>query len=118
MAEKKIREKDLIPYMDKEQLKKYKVLEKQIKPFADKAKEIRNEDYFGHLDDLCDDYLDVKFADRIHNLRDMHGLTKEKAMRKVEETEKYFLEVAERRNPTAYKLMIEAIHQNKEKFKF
>jgi len=70
MAEKKIKEKDLIPYMNEKELERYQFIEKQLKPFADKAKEMRNEDYFGHLEDLNDDYLDVKFADRIHNLRD------------------------------------------------
>ncbi|MEI6118799.1 MAG: hypothetical protein WCP92_06340 [bacterium] len=71
MAEKKIKEKDLIPYMDPEQLHTYKTLVKKIQPFADKAKALRNEDYFGHLDELEENERDVKFADRIHNLRDM-----------------------------------------------
>ncbi|MCX6823896.1 MAG: hypothetical protein NT085_02120 [candidate division SR1 bacterium] len=118
MAEKKIKEKDLIPYMDPEQLHNYKTLIKKIQPFADKAKTLRNEDYFGHLDELEENERDVKFADRIHNLRDMDGLTREKAIRKVRETEKYFLAVAKKRNPTAYTLMIEAIQKNKERFKF
>jgi (p)ppGpp synthase/HD superfamily hydrolase len=62
--------------------------------------------------------LDVKFADRIHNLRDFTGITKEKAIRKIKETEQYFLDVAQKRNPKAYQLMIEAIQKNKEKFNF
>lgn len=118
MAEKKIKEKDLIPYMDPEQLHNYKTLIKKIQPFADKAKTLRNEDYFWHLDELEENERDVKFADRIHNLRDMDWLTREKAIRKVRETEKYFLAVAKKRNPTAYTLMIEAIQKNKERFKF
>lgn len=118
MAEKKIKEKDLIPYMNEKELERYQLIEKKLKPFADKAKERRNEDYFGHLEDLNDDYLDVKFADRIHNLRDTRWLTREKAIRKVKETQKYFLEVAKNRNTKAYDLMMDAIQTNREKFNF
>ena len=46
MAEKKIKEKDLEPYIDKGQLEKYKLLNLLIEPFSDRAKEYRNEDYF------------------------------------------------------------------------
>ncbi|MEI8252890.1 MAG: hypothetical protein WCG25_03995 [bacterium] len=70
MNTKKIKEKELVDNMNEEQLVIYNFIEKKLKPFADIAKQRRNEDYFGHLDNLCDDYLDVKFADRIHNLRD------------------------------------------------
>lgn len=77
---------------------------------SERAKERRNDDYFGHLNDLDDDILDVKFADRIHNLRDMSGVTKEKIQRKIVETKKYFLHVAEQRNPTAYTLMMNEIN--------
>lgn len=82
------------------------------------AKDRRNEDYFGHLDNLNDDYLDVKLADRIHNLRDMNGVTKEKAIRKVRETEKYFLDIAKNRNPKAYELIIIEIKKLKKRFEF
>ena len=81
--------------------------EKHIKNSLEKeAKDRRNKHYFGHLDKLDDDVLDVKFADRIHNLRDIRGITKEKALRKIEETERYFLEVAKKRDPTAYRLIM------------
>ncbi len=117
-AIKKIKETDLEKYMTKEQVDEYKLLKDKLEPFENIAKERRNEDYFWHLDDLCDDYLDVKFADRIHNLRDIDGEEKEKIIRKVQETEKYFLDVAKRRNPTAYNLMMIEIQKTKEKFGF
>lgn len=82
------------------------------------AKDRRNDDYFWHLDNLNDDYLDVKLADRIHNLRDMNGVTREKAIRKVKETEKYFLDIAKNRNPKAYDLIMKEIERLKKKFEF
>ncbi len=118
MAEKKIREKDLIIYMNDEQLEKYKLLEKQMKPFVDIAKKKRNEDYFWKLDKLKENELAVKFADRMHNLRDMEWLTREKAIRKVNETKIYFLHVAKEKNSAAYNLMMNAIQKNREKFNF
>lgn len=112
-APSKIKKSDLIKAMNKEQLEYYTKIQENIKPFETIAKERRNKDYFGHLEDLNDDYLDVKFADRIHNLRDMSWLTKEKTLRKIAETEKYFLEVAKKRNPTAYNLMMTEIERLK-----
>lgn len=88
------------------------------KKIEGEAKERRNEDYFWHLDSLNDDYLDVKFADRLHNLRDMNWVTREKAIRKVRETERYFLDIAKNRNPKAYELMTIEIKRLKKKFEF
>ena len=116
IAPNKIKESEIIQDMDEYQLRYYLQNKENIRPFEKRAKERRNEDYFGHLDQLNDDYLDGKFADRIHNLRDMSGISKEKNLRKIIETEKYFLEVAKKRNPTAYKLMISAINTIKRKF--
>jgi len=67
---------------------------------------------------LNDNYLDVKFADRIHNLRDMNGVDKDKAIRKVRETENYFLGIAKKRNPIAYELLLKEIKILKEYFNF
>lgn len=103
--------------MDTNQLDYYNELQKQLVHYEKIAKERRNIDYFGHLDELNDDYLDVKFADRIHNLRDMSGVTKEKALRKIAETEKYFLAVAQKRNPSAYHIMISEIDRLQATFK-
>lgn len=61
------------------------------------------------MDQLNDDYLDVKFADRIDNLRDMEHLTREEIEKKIKETNKYFIHVAETRNPTAHKLLLDAL---------
>ena len=112
----KISESELVENMSEAQLEQYKLIEKKIKPFADKAKERRNEDYFGHLDQLNDDYLEVKLADRLHNLRDMSGVTKEKAIRKIAETERYFLAVTEKRKPQIHKLLMIEIDRLKKEF--
>jgi (p)ppGpp synthase/HD superfamily hydrolase len=116
-APNKIKKSELIDAMDTHQLNYYTKLQDQVIHYEKIAKERRNIDYFGHLDDLNDDYLDVKFADRIHNLRDISGITKEKALRKIAETKKYFLEVAEKRNPIAYQLMLSEIEKLQELFK-
>jgi len=89
----------------------------------------RNEDYFGHLvsfdsmkqhilsiakqydveitdtqaNILTQDALDVKFADRIHNLSTQWDPDNLKQVRKkVDETKKYFLKVAQETNIDAY----------------
>jgi len=93
-------------------------------------KAMRNEEYFEHLssyenmqeyiEELCwendielsaeeidvviDNIFNVKFADRIHNLSTQWDENNtEKVKRKVEETKKYFLEIAYKTNPEAYK---------------
>lgn len=99
--------KDRKTYLSAEENEELKLCENEQgrKKIEDMAKERRNQDYFGHLDELNDDYLDVKLADRIHNLRDMESVTREKVIRKIKETEKYFMEVAKKRNPKAYKIL-------------
>jgi len=106
--------KDWKVYLTEEETKKYATSDDNKKKERENiGKERRNQDYFGHLDELNDDYLDIKFADRIHNLRDMDHLSTEEIEKKVAETEKYFLHVAEKRNPTAHKLLtIELEHLN------
>ena len=105
-SEDKILEHEIVENMNTEQLARYKILEKKIKPFMMKVKIRRDDDYFGHLDQLDDDVLDVKFADRINNLRDNSWVGMKKKLRTIEITKKYFLHIAEKRNPTAYKLMM------------
>jgi (p)ppGpp synthase/HD superfamily hydrolase len=113
---KKIKEKDLKPYMNPEQLARYQEITNNIKPFEEKYKKIRNEDYFGHMDQLSDKHLKIKFADRIHNLRDIEGEDRDKLVRKVRETEQYFLELAKKRHPIAYEKMMKEIIFIKAKF--
>ncbi len=89
---------------------------KLIKKWA----ELRNETYFWNLENLEEDVLYVKFADRIHNLRTLKLLPITKIVGKIMETEKYFLEVAlnEKKNTNwkckAYDLMIFEINKLKE----
>jgi (p)ppGpp synthase/HD superfamily hydrolase len=68
--------------------------------------------------ELEDDILDIKFADRIHNLRtlDLPGVEKEKLIRKIHETEKYFMKLAQSRNTVAYELMLIEIDKIKTKY--
>ena len=99
-----------------------------------KAKILRNEEYFSHmesfdsmknhiselaeekgieltegeLDEVTQDTLDVKFADRIHNLSTQwHPEKTDWVVRKMEETVKYFLPVAKATNQEAYNQMME-----------
>lgn len=93
------------------------------------AKEVRNKDYFSHLESFysmkkyinelaINDWLsfsdevlneitlnsiEVKLADRIHNLSTQWNVEKiDKVERKVEETKKYFLNIAKEINIDAY----------------
>jgi len=58
------------------------------------AKKRRTKDYFWHLHKLDEDDLDVKFADRIHNLRTLDHCDIGKIVKKIIETEKYFMDLA------------------------
>jgi len=56
------------------------------------------------LDEITQNALDVKFADRIHNLRTQWNPNNiEKVEKKVEETEIFFMDIAKIKNPKAYK---------------
>ena len=94
------------------------------------GKQMKNEEYFEHLISyenmkdyvlkLCWDYnivlsseelkevleniFDVKFADRIHNLSTQWDINNLSGVeKKVEETKKYFLDIAKKLNPEAYR---------------
>lgn len=86
---------------------------KKLKHINSVLKWIRNVDYFWHMKDLDNDTLDVKFADRIHNLRTQWSCSKDKIIRKIKETEEYFMDLAKRRNYKAYELMLVEINKLK-----
>ncbi len=98
------------------------------KEFLKKMKSIikarRTEHYFWHMRDLPDETLQVKFADRIHNLRDLMHCKLSKIKDQITETQLYLLPVAKEKNQTAYRLMkkeLEKLHKhvygNTDKFK-
>lgn len=75
------------------------------------AKLKRQEHYFWHLDSLDDVVLTVKFADRIHNLRTLEWKSKKQILKKITETEKYFIPVAKKRNMAAYVLIMKELEK-------
>lgn len=115
-APSKIKEKELIKVMNDEQRHRYLQLKKETKPYEEEAKRRREKDYFGHLRTLENDILDVKFADRLHNLRDTAGIDRKKALNNVRVTKEYFLDVARERNRTAYRLMVDEINKIEAKY--
>lgn len=72
-------------------------------------REQENKEYFLWLWHLEDDELEVKLADRIHNLTTLYRLPLEKVKRKMQETREYFLPIAKERNIEAYKLIQEQL---------
>ncbi len=84
----------------------YENLWEQFPDIRNMARSLRDEDYYGTMERLDDDTLDVKLADRIHNLRTTSKLTWEKILEIVQETEKYFLPVAKIRNKKMYAELI------------
>jgi (p)ppGpp synthase/HD superfamily hydrolase len=62
-----------------------------------KAKEKRNEAYFGNLSELWECIFDVKCADRIHNLRTLEPMSTYQKVKKIIETKKYFMDEALKR---------------------
>lgn len=104
-AVSKMREDDLIDAMDNTQKTMYMEMEDITKPYKDVAKEIRDKEYFDHLDILSPKALSVRFADRLHNLRHISRDDKNKIGHLVEETETYFLPLAKARKHKFYKPM-------------
>lgn len=84
----------------------------------------RTEHYFWHMRELSAETLQVKFADRIHNLRDLAHCKVSKIKDQIVETQAYLLPIAKEKNSTAYNLMkkeLEKLHKqvywNTDKFK-
>lgn len=98
-------------------------LKKEVKKwFEIPAKKLRNKEYFGHLKELENveylsllerDFLLVKCADRVQNLRSMAGLPLAKIDRKSDETEKYFLDPLKKHNRMAYKMVVSELEKVK-----
>lgn len=70
------------------------------KPFADgselKSDEEAKRVYFENLRGAEPDSLVIKMSDRLHNLRTMDAVTPEKRVRKIMETEDYYLDIFKR----------------------
>ena len=84
----------------------------------------RTEHYFWHMWELSTETLQVKFADRIHNLRNLLHCKTSKIKDQIIETQAYLLPIAKEKNPTAFLLMkkeLEKLHihvyWNTDKFK-
>ena len=95
-----------------------------LKEKRDAIKARRTEHYFWHMRELSAETLQVKFADRIHNLRDLAHCKVSKIKDQIIETQAYLLPIAKEKNPTAYELMkkeLEKLHKqvygNTDKFK-
>jgi hypothetical protein len=68
------------------------------------------------LKEITKNTLDVKFADRIHNLKTQWNPDNiKKVLRKIKETKKYILPIAKETNPEAYKLLCEEIEKLEKK---
>ena len=74
--------------------------------------------------ELSTETLQVKFADRIHNLRNLAHCKISKVKDQIYETQAYLLPIAKEKNQTAYDLMkkeLEKLHKqvygNTDKFK-
>lgn len=92
-------EKTVFLSLDTKAQKNYLAMKKQI------IKARRTEHYFGHMEDLDAETLQVKFADRIHNLRELVSCPISKIKQYIAETEQYLLPLAQERNIVAYTLM-------------
>ncbi len=92
----------------KEQKKEY------IKKKKNAIKARRTEHYFWHMRELNTETLQVKFADRIHNLRDLSHCKVQKIKEQIAETQLYLLPIAKEKNPIAFELMkkeLEKLHK-------
>lgn len=110
-ATNKLSKKDWRNYLNEEEInhiescEKKCIFDEEYKTIKSNAKELRNLDYFWHMDQLEDWILDVKFADRIHNLRTLKWCERWKIIRKIEETKKYFIDLAKKRNYKAFEIL-------------
>lgn len=103
----KAKEKRKIEYFSR--FNSFNSMKNYIKLIAKKYKinNLKEEDF----DKITYDVFDVKFADRIHNLRtqwDPNNIIK--VSKKIKETKDYLLKIAKKINYEAYEIMIELIY--------
>lgn len=99
---------DLTP-ITKEEKERYK----KIKLWS---KILRNIDYAQKISQLDDETLEIKFSDRLHNLRTQWDPNNIKQVyKKVKETKLIYLPLAKRRNTTAYTLLVKEIKKLEKK---
>lgn len=88
-------------------VKRRKQDKKNYEKIKQEAKRLRNIDYYSqiyHAEDT--EVIDVKLADRLHNLRTQWNPKKKKqVVRKVRETKEFILPIAKKHNPEAYRLL-------------
>lgn len=146
LSDKFLRTKKYVPHkLDEEELNQ----EKEYRKIEKKYKEKRNEDYFFHMVDfeifynnalelrtkynidlnneeireLCIETLEVKYFDRIDNLKTSEIYLKDnennrkKSYKKIEETKKYFYQISEEINPNINKIIIEEVEKLEEYLK-
>lgn len=65
------------------------------KPKGYPSKEIRNRNYHNRFANAPRDFFFIKLADRLHNLLTLGSCPKEKQLRKIKETEQFYLPHAE-----------------------
>lgn len=83
---------------------------KKYKNIRTEAKRLRDIEYAQRLRTLDNETLNIKFADRIHNLRTQWDPNDtEQVRKKVKETKEIYLPLAQERNPRAYEAMIREI---------
>jgi len=95
---------------NKEICKKIKFISKNDETLTWVDKNTKKIKYFERLLTCTDlTIINVKLADRIDNLRTIWCWKEEKIMKKIKETQKYILPLAERYNKKAYKILKDEI---------
>lgn len=87
-------------------LSKDSVEQKQTKFETDAEKWLININYIKSLEDLDDFELNVKFSDRIHNLRTLYWLPLSFIEKTLNETIDYYIPLAYKRNKKAWELIV------------
>lgn len=79
---------------------------KRYDSIKSEAKSLRDEEYLEQLKQLDDETLEVKFSDRLHNLRTQWDPNnKAQVVKKIKETKLFYFPLAKGRNVTAFNLL-------------